>query len=705
MLDPFKLSAVVEVIEAALDGPVDALTAARLHSRSGGNALVLRELVLEGLASGRLRRSGAQWRWAGPMRAEAGLRELVLARFSGLADDELSAVRLVALAEPVETDVMATIVDAAILDRLCRLGMLIEEDALSGPVLRLPHPLHAEALTAALGTAPGRRLRLRLADALERIRPADRVAALRRIRLKLDAGEHVEDHELLDAAEHALTLLDGSLAERLAKATVTRSRHQVTVLGRALVQQDRAEEAEAVLGGYLSGETEDESGEVTLLRASNLVFKLAKPEEALNLLDAAEQQHGALAAIEASRVAPLTYLGRYREAEAAFTRVLSQGTSVPELAFAAGCAALVDLGHQNRVVALVESALGSTADPVERLALRLVEGGALFYLGDLAAAEQVATELRQWAAVTMWPGAMGYATTLDGVTALARGRYRTARASLRDAVGAMGELDVFSGASWPLMSLAVCEAACGDHLAADEAVRRARATRGLRLAIRFHAESDEVDHAFVLASRGWAHTATEMLGSLVARCADKGLPGSGIAAANLLARLGQPQAAARGLNGFPNSWESATTKAHAAHIEGLAGRSPDALLVVSEQYEQLTMWHLAAEAADAAASLLAHRPSREAAFARTRRDALLSQCETGPMPWWPSTPSPDLTPREREVAQLAADGLTNAGIAGQLGVSPRTVENHLQRVYGKLGITGRAQLAAVAPVLGPLKQP
>ena len=56
------------------------------------------------------------------------------------------------------------------------------------------------------------------------------------------------------------------------------------------------------------------------------------------------------------------------------------------------------------------------------------------------------------------------------------------------------------------------------------------------------------------------------------------------------------------------------------------------------------------------------------------------------------TPSP-LTDREREIATLAAQGLTSRAIAEQLVVSTRTIENHLQRVYMKLGVNGRAELA------------
>jgi DNA-binding NarL/FixJ family response regulator len=46
------------------------------------------------------------------------------------------------------------------------------------------------------------------------------------------------------------------------------------------------------------------------------------------------------------------------------------------------------------------------------------------------------------------------------------------------------------------------------------------------------------------------------------------------------------------------------------------------------------------------------------------------------------------------VARLAADGLTNKAIAGQVEVSVKAVEWHLSRVYRKLGIRSRTGLAA-----------
>ncbi len=55
-----------------------------------------------------------------------------------------------------------------------------------------------------------------------------------------------------------------------------------------------------------------------------------------------------------------------------------------------------------------------------------------------------------------------------------------------------------------------------------------------------------------------------------------------------------------------------------------------------------------------------------------------------------------LSPREREVARLVADGLTNREIAGRLGLSSRTVDSHLEHIRTKLGLRSRAQVAAWA---------
>jgi DNA-binding CsgD family transcriptional regulator len=58
----------------------------------------------------------------------------------------------------------------------------------------------------------------------------------------------------------------------------------------------------------------------------------------------------------------------------------------------------------------------------------------------------------------------------------------------------------------------------------------------------------------------------------------------------------------------------------------------------------------------------------------------------------------DLTAQERQIAQLARDGLSNPEIGARLFLSPRTVEWHLRKVFSKLGINSRRELASALPV-------
>ncbi len=81
-----------------------------------------------------------------------------------------------------------------------------------------------------------------------------------------------------------------------------------------------------------------------------------------------------------------------------------------------------------------------------------------------------------------------------------------------------------------------------------------------------------------------------------------------------------------------------------------------------------------------------------AGFARRTRVELLAAGGHPPEPT--ELAGPDLTPQETQIARLAAAGVTNAEIATRLFVTTSTVEYHLSKVFRKLSITSRRQLAA-----------
>ncbi|MET4590044.1 LuxR C-terminal-related transcriptional regulator [Arthrobacter sp. 754] len=85
--------------------------------------------------------------------------------------------------------------------------------------------------------------------------------------------------------------------------------------------------------------------------------------------------------------------------------------------------------------------------------------------------------------------------------------------------------------------------------------------------------------------------------------------------------------------------------------------------------------------------------SVSARTAQARLDILAATVAS--LPIVPSTGSPLLTSRERQIARLAGRGSSNRDIALEMGVSVRTVEGHLYQVFTKLGVTSRGDLTGL----------
>jgi DNA-binding CsgD family transcriptional regulator len=172
------------------------------------------------------------------------------------------------------------------------------------------------------------------------------------------------------------------------------------------------------------------------------------------------------------------------------------------------------------------------------------------------------------------------------------------------------------------------------------------------------------------------------------------------ASLHCLARTGYPDAATHRLRALATMSDGGLVAVRADHTAALVDRDTDRLAAASSAFEAMGADLLAAEAA-ADAAVAAHQsgePRRAAAF---ERDAmrLAEQCEGPVTPALQSIATrAQLTPQERRAAMLAAVGRSNKQIAEELFLSVRTIENHLQRVYEKLGIRSRTELGAALGV-------
>ncbi len=132
----------------------------------------------------------------------------------------------------------------------------------------------------------------------------------------------------------------------------------------------------------------------------------------------------------------------------------------------------------------------------------------------------------------------------------------------------------------------------------------------------------------------------------------------------------------------------------AGHATALAGASAAGLEAAGQAFEALGASLLAAEAyLAAAASYRAGGQSRSATAMSRRAAELAMTCGDARTPGLsPGATAWRLTRREQEIATMVAAGASSRDIAGRLVLSVRTVDNHLQNIYGKLGVTRRDEL-------------
>ena len=162
-----------------------------------------------------------------------------------------------------------------------------------------------------------------------------------------------------------------------------------------------------------------------------------------------------------------------------------------------------------------------------------------------------------------------------------------------------------------------------------------------------------------------------------------------------LARWGGAERAAPVLERLVAAGAGVYTRLQAHHARAGADGDRAALVTAGDEWERRGALLYAAEALASAARLAqASGEGRAATALQARSDGLAAGTQGAATPLLRFTAAlTPLTAREREIAAHAARGVSSKDIADRLFLSVRTVDNHLQSIYGKLGIRGRRELA------------
>lgn len=134
------------------------------------------------------------------------------------------------------------------------------------------------------------------------------------------------------------------------------------------------------------------------------------------------------------------------------------------------------------------------------------------------------------------------------------------------------------------------------------------------------------------------------------------------------------------------------------HLTAVENQNPSELLRVAERLRRLELWAPARFALSEARVISLSRRAAGGVRRCDERIAVLERQIGERVSWYrhgdlPQSDLVQLTPREREVAGLAAEGLSNREIASRLGCSIRTVESHLGQARAKLGAPTRHEIA------------
>ncbi|MFD6824858.1 AAA family ATPase [Streptomyces sp. NPDC060085] len=709
-LEKFCQSQVEQVLQAALGGSIGRHTLRLLSEASGGNALFLRELVRASVASGALISDGEVWHLA-PGRqlpGSARLTELMSAHLDAYGPDARSALELLALCGPLPLQEMQTIASMEILADLEQTGVISTTQAGRRTVVALAHPMFGEMLRSGVPALRRRNILLTQAERVEAYGARRRGDALQIATWRLAATGTADPALLQQAAKlarsahdypHAISLLE-ALPEQL---------HTVEsrlLLGEAFSQMGGWKQAEAA---FIEAEglakDDHERLVIALARTANLAWSNADRAQVLRANDGAARlvaspadhhtiqiNEGFLRVVGGELVQGLALLENLRvEPENPKQTWLQAALMKPAALALSGraqeAATWTEQAHAAHMALNDISLLPHPA--IHRIPLIL----ALTEMGQLAdacvLADDTYTQLTDSCMIVR-----AWTAFLRGRAEWLAGHPATARRWHAEAAVLARTIDHAKVLRPALAGLAASAAVLGDLTAAETALDEYR-TISPSNGLMSNAE-ESLAEAWLLAGRGNLVDARAVLRHSANDARSQGQLASEALLLTDMARLSGAKEAAPRLAEISQICDGSFVVARARFAAALATNDPTQLLEASEELDFLGADLLAAEAATTAASALRRAGHSRQSTAATRRAAQIAvRCRSAHTPLLTTAEATaSLTAREREIALLAAAGAASKSIATTLRLSVRTVDNHLQHAYTKMGVVTRGELAA-----------
>lgn len=721
-LGPLPQEECLAMAAGLLGGPLDTRSESWLWRTSGGNALYLRELVLGARDGGTLvnDRASGRWRFADDQgHVSSRLAEVVDHRLAGLPAELRRAVDVVALAEPVGLAIVEQITGLEPLADLEDRGLVRVYQEQRREYIRTAHPLYGEAIRQQPLTMRRRSDLRALADAVEARGARRREDPVRVAGWRLAAGATVDPAVLLRAALAAQYSHSDHEAIRLARLALEPEHPRSEPL-------DREVECELCLclGSALGRQGRFDEGLLMLDRAQNLA---TKPETiariAMRLSFTAGERHEDLPGAEKVLVEALETIpadsqwvtdlslqlallrgehGEGHGAAAALAPVAGEPAEPNQAVtyFLAAAAAALTTGRFSEARALSDRgyevhrtvpALDSTFHPVSQRYNTVL---ADLMLGELAAADYNTRWMLDRAIEDGRPIGRVVMSNVMATTHLIRGQLTVAAAYANAALAAFAPGMQPYLLRWARANLARIDAAAGraaDALDAVPAITEGMPTHPVMLG----GSAAIVAEVEVKAAAGRRAEAVDVARDGIDVHRARGDVRGWLETAEAILTRWPDRDVVDVIGDFPASPDGRRAEALMSLIEAVhAGGDAAALAAVADRYRaidfRLSALQITEHAVDRATKAGNDRLRMSLA---TRVADDLAACD-GVISWAMSATSVvPLTDREREIAELVAAGRSSKSVAEELYLSVRTVDNHLQRIYVKLGVSSRAELA------------